>query len=549
MVNNQEEAMRSLLSLKKNKQKSDVFGEDELWVKLQFPEEEEGVGVGDQKMGFENKYDQMNEYSSNMKRVCHICCKVFSSGKALGGHMRIHVLGGKRKDLIFKEKRKVHQTIKFKKQSPREETVEKAVHFVEKKHHQYKKMTTGNCFGDSDDMVKSPSCIICGKNFPSMKSLFGHMRCHPEREWRGIHPPPSWEKISSSSSSSLSDAEPQKFYDQMELSASGGKNRAVDLTESLRGWPVTAKRGRKAMAVAASSSEFSCSDDNQFRAVTYLMMLASGHLLESGGAKRQTSAESQAAESFCKAKILEIDQVSKSKKFGTDYPVEQLGKELRNSSEFETVVMAGSGLVRGESVNKLEGQEWLDQEHDQVDYFPDDDQLDSKIPGQLNDKGFEATSNFKVPIKNKKKRKKLKLCELELAKGSSPTSPLHQNPPEKHQCKACDKAFPTHQALGGHMSSHYKFNVSIKNTNGTAQVKETKKHIAIKGLSRNLFEETQHQCKTCDKNFSTARAPSSQVPASEDTQICRIMLDIDLNEAPPSEGEAGVGSQFSTYTW
>ncbi|KAL0353440.1 UNVERIFIED_CONTAM: Zinc finger protein ZAT2 [Sesamum angustifolium] len=548
MVNNQEEAMRSLLSLKKNKQKSDVFGEGELWVKLQFPKEEEGVGVGDQKMGFENKYDQMNEYSSNMKRVCHICYKVFSSGKALGGHMRIHVLGAKKKDLIFKEKRKVHQTIKFKKQNPREDAVEKAVHFVEKKHHPYKKMTTtGNCFGVSDEMVKSPSCIICGKNFPSMKSLFGHMRCHPEREWRGIHPPPSMEKISSSSSSSLLDAEPRKFCGQMELSASGAKNRAVDLTESLRGWPVTAKRGRKAMAVAASSSEFSCSDDDQFRAVTYLMMLASGHLLESGVAKRQNSAESQAAESFCEAKILEIDQVSKSKKFETDYPVEQLGKELRDSSEFETVDMAGSGLVRGESVNKLEGQEWLDQEHDQVDYFPDDDQLDNMIPGQLNDKGFETTCNFKVPIKNKKKRKKLKLCELELVKSASPT--MHQNPPEKFQCKTCDKAFPSHQALGGHMSSHYKLKLSIQNTNGTAQVKETKRHIAIKGLSRNLVEETQHQCKTCDKNFSTAQAPSGQVPASEDTQICRIMLDIDLNEAPPSEGEAGVGSEVSTYTW
>ncbi|KAK4398693.1 hypothetical protein Sango_1344800 [Sesamum angolense] len=320
------------------------------------------------------------------------------------------------------------------------------------------------------------------------------------------------EKISSSSSSSLSDAEPRKFCGQMELSASGAKNRAVDLTESLRGWPVTAKRGRKAMAVAASSSEFSCSDDDQFRAVTYLMMLASGHLLESGVAKRQNSAESQAAESFCEAKILEIDQVSKSKKFETDYPAEQLGKELRDSSEFETVDMAGSGLVR-----------------------------------QLNDKGFETTCNFKVPIKNKKKRKKLKLCELELAKSASPT--MHQNPPEKYQCKTCDKAFPSHQALGGHMSSHYKLKMSIQNTNGTAQVKETKQHIAIKGLSRNLVEETQHQCKTCDKNFSTAQAPSGQVPASEDTQICRIMLDIDLNEAPPSEGEAGVGSEVSTYTW
>ncbi|KAL4185097.1 hypothetical protein AMTRI_Chr10g4260 [Amborella trichopoda] len=39
------------------------------------------------------------------------------------------------------------------------------------------------------DTQQEPVCALCTKKFPSMKALFGHMRCHPKRDWRKIQPP------------------------------------------------------------------------------------------------------------------------------------------------------------------------------------------------------------------------------------------------------------------------------------------------------------------------------------------------------------------------
>ncbi|KAH9571322.1 hypothetical protein CY35_02G088700 [Sphagnum magellanicum] len=52
--------------------------------------------------------------------------------------------------------------------------------------HQSKKAAPVSSGKSEDKLI---SCTECNKKFGSMKALFGHMRCHPERYWRGIQPP------------------------------------------------------------------------------------------------------------------------------------------------------------------------------------------------------------------------------------------------------------------------------------------------------------------------------------------------------------------------
>lgn len=61
----------------------------------------------------------------------------------------------------------------------------------------------------------------------------------------------------------------------------------------------------------------------------------------------------------------------------------------------------------------------------------------------------------------------------------------------RFKCNECDKSFPSHQALGGHKTSHNK-----RNTNGTRP----------QGKKGDILITGDHRCKICDKTFPTGQA-------------------------------------------
>ncbi|CDP13640.1 unnamed protein product [Coffea canephora] len=444
--------------------KSSVLGDHgELWIKLKINPSSDEDG-DEEEEDFEKdqpeRPPQSKPKSNSNTRICQVCSKVFGSGKALGGHMRIHFQTNKDNKDLWKIK---------------------------------------SSSSDHDSAVAgfnknntNPTCSICGKNFPSMKSLFGHMRCHPDREWRGIQPP-SWAAVKPSPSSSLSDAEPQKTdvddddYQHHQVdSADGDGDQTVDLTKTLGGWSVTAKRGRK--AIVENIEE----DEGMRDAVYHLMSLAQG------------------GDSSSDVKL-----------------------QVKNRHKFEEFEATNSNSLAYKSEN-------------------DEDLMTKSAPG------------------SKKKRKKESLAD-------HPLRDLDQFNPvltlttslEKYRCATCDKCFPTHQALGGHRSSHNKFRMVIQNSYGestfaaaTDEYGTLGNYTPNPGVDESKESDegaaSSHECRIGNKKFLTGQAlgghkrchwpaagqmdgPSSQVTsAGEVSGTDRRVMEFDLNEVPPLEEDAGV---------
>ncbi|KAF2563574.1 hypothetical protein F2Q70_00014915 [Brassica cretica] len=151
----------------------------------------------------EDDDDDDGATSADLEEKKHICCacgKSFTSGKALGGHKRLHML----------------QTRKISTVRP-------------------KMVSAGDERGELE-----VDCCVCHKKFPSMKALYGHMRFHPDRGWKGVLPPHHpLGNLSSSTISTGDDDDDDDDDDHWEL------GNVVDLKESVKGSWTTGKRARR----------------------------------------------------------------------------------------------------------------------------------------------------------------------------------------------------------------------------------------------------------------------------------------------------------------
>ncbi|KAL4308609.1 hypothetical protein GQ457_01G026940 [Hibiscus cannabinus] len=83
----------------------------------------------------------------------------------------------------------------------------------------------------------------------------------------------------------------------------------------------------------------------------------------------------------------------------------------------------------------------------------------------------------------------LALCLLMLARGATDYS---SNPKLSYNCRVCNKAFPSYQALGGHKASHRKL-MAANDDHSTA-------------TSSSAPSGRSHECSICHRSFPTGQA-------------------------------------------
>jgi len=117
--------------------------------------------------------DQIQEF----KHACKFCSKSFPCGRSLGGHMRSHINNLSAEKTEQKEK---HISSTKKNDSIGSEAATNGSYGLREN----PKKTWRKRIADSseDSYVYDKFCKECGKCFHSWQALFGHMKCHSEKE-------------------------------------------------------------------------------------------------------------------------------------------------------------------------------------------------------------------------------------------------------------------------------------------------------------------------------------------------------------------------------
>ncbi|KAJ4911232.1 C2H2 type zinc finger transcription factor family [Raphanus sativus] len=343
------------------------------------------------------------------------------------------------------------------------------------------KMVSAGMVGRYDERGEfEVDCCVCHKKFTSMKALYGHMRFHPDRGWKGVLPPHTDDYDDDDDDDDDGDGDDDDDDDDGDDDNHWGMGNVVDLKESVKGSWTTRKRGRRS---ALKVDESDLKDNIDAKNLLFLATTAEDVDLDIA----ETSDSHSGQEMTKKTK-------KKKKKKG-------LSEMEKEPSQLEVVVGGADeegGGAREKHVCATCNKSFTSYQalgghrasHNKVKIL---DKHEVRSNGEALFLGTEAMVTG-------------------LASAQGPNTSLSSN--GGHVCNKCLKSFPTGQALGGHKRRHWTGPVSSEAATAVP---------------------TAAASPSASPSASPAADTSSQVTETLQEVKKRKLLEFDLNELPPNE--------------
>ncbi|KAG7995045.1 hypothetical protein I3843_01G088300, partial [Carya illinoinensis] len=265
-------------------------------------------------------------------------------------------------------------------------------------------------------------CFCCFKKFPTLKSLCGHMRFHPQRNWKGIRP-------SDPSSTAFSAAH-------------------EDRTGLLPKWSRTSRRGRNSLALI--DQPFQPDNTSTTFRLDPTTIVASTHIPTSVLRTQDLSEEQK--------HLMRIGKVENQTQFLFSERVassKQMMELQPESKSYSRLMIDGKGCWRHASTASDESKS------SSSSRVPSKKATECKLVAKHSNLfqalGGHRSGNHKDHNSTKLWRHRLYTIKKDIA------NPMVQVKETKelgehaslHICNICYKSYPTGQALGGHKKRHW----------------------------------------------------------------------------------------------
>ncbi|KAI5084827.1 hypothetical protein GOP47_0000996 [Adiantum capillus-veneris] len=372
------------------------------------------------------------------------------------------------------------------------------------------------------------SCSECGKVFLSWKALFGHMRCHPERDWRGIQPPERSLELDSAVKTSVPKASCLGISSLAENipNCAGSTFAHLPNKEEPSAKPAHTPQDRPSNSKLLTNSEAShatkdcslCPSTGGFADIELKPKLkvnmeetdATEHALKKSGQKKgmkrvadllpQSSKDSK--DDWCPSWLMRNKRSKRSRAFhlqseNESFTSETISSELRVPNHHASQLESQDDFIVANSLMMLSNAGGLNMQHLEGSAYREIDQA-KKLHAKKGFKNGYGGTDIQGHVETNYGRERgdhgsnVHEPERKAAPTFSEDEHVAQyhgniesshNAGVKYQCSTCKKCFNSHQALGGHRASHRKMKGCF------AQTKNSVKVLQVESINEEYIEE------------------------------------------------------------